>query len=134
MLLIYLVPNFQEAASGAGTRVVFVSVRGRADAKGPRTRRKRALGACPGDSSLMQNRLLLDRTATSGVAEDATWEQFTAVVCSRLQLRGLKGVFHADSRAELRSMDELQDVEDLEVEARTQKMRLFLHTAVPKIP
>ena len=54
----------------------------------------------------------------TGVAEDATWEQFSAIVCSRLQLRGIRGVFHAGTGAPLRSMDELQDVEDLEVEVR----------------
>jgi len=81
-------------AAEAGKRVVFVSVRGR-DASGlPRTRRKRALG----------------------VADDATRDSFLALVCARLSLRGVKAVYHAASGAVMRSLDELQDIEDLEVE------------------
>jgi len=75
--------------------VVFVSVRGR-DASVPRTRRKRALG----------------------VADGTTWEAFTALVCQRLALRGVAGVYHAATGAVLRSLEDLQDIEDLEVEAR----------------
>ncbi len=75
--------------------MVFVSVRGR-DAALPRTRRKRALG----------------------VADGTTWEAFSALVCTRLSLRGVKGIYHAASGAPLRAMEELQDIEDLEVEAR----------------
>ena len=74
--------------------MVFVSVRGR-DAALPRTRRKRALG----------------------VGDDVTWEAFCALVCQRLSLRGVKGIYHASSGAPMRSMEELQDIEDLEVEA-----------------
>jgi len=76
-----------------GKRVVFVSVRGR-DGGLPRTRRKRALG----------------------VSDDATWESFQHLVCSRLTLRGVKAIYHASSGAQLRSLEELQDIEDLEVE------------------
>ena len=77
-----------------GTRVVFVSVRGR-DAALPRTRRKRALG----------------------VSSDATLDSFHSLVCTRLALRAVKAIYHADGRV-LRSMEELQDIEDLEVEVR----------------
>lgn len=54
---------------------------------------------------------------STGIGEDVTWEDFTALVCSRLQLRGLKGLYHASTGAPLRSMAELLDVEDLEAEA-----------------
>lgn len=56
-------------------------------------------------------------TGYAGIGEDVTWEEFTALVCSRLQLRGLKGLYHAASGAPLRTMAELLDVEDLEAEA-----------------
>lgn len=75
--------------------MVFVSVRGR-DAALPRTRRKRALG----------------------VADGTTYEAFVQQLCARLQLRGVKAIFHAASGAPVRSLDEVADVEDLEVEAR----------------
>ena len=84
-----------QASGGEGTRVVFVSVRGR-DAALPRTRRKRALG----------------------VADGTTYEAFVQQLCARLQLRGVKAIFHAASGAPVRSLDEVADVEDLEVEAR----------------
>ena len=74
--------------------MVFVSVRGR-DAALPRTRRKRALG----------------------VSSDATLDSFHSLVCNRLALRAVKAIYHADGRV-LRSMEELQDIEDLEVEVR----------------
>jgi hypothetical protein len=76
-----------------GKRVVFVSVRGR-DGGLPRTRRKRALG----------------------VADDATWETFQQLVCSRLSLRGVKAIYHSAGGTQLRSLEDLQDIEDLEVE------------------
>jgi hypothetical protein len=50
------------------------------------------------------------------VADDATWDSFLALVCARLSLRGVKAVYHAASGAVMRSLDELQDIEDLEVE------------------
>lgn len=77
--------------------MVFVSVRGR-DAALPRTRRKRALG----------------------VADGTSYDAFCAQLCARLQLRGVKAVFHAASGAPVRSLEEVADVEDLEVEARPQ--------------
>lgn len=62
----------------------------------------------------------MDGNGTSaGIGEDVTWEDFTALVCSRLHLRGLKGLYHASTGAPLRSMAELLDVEDLEVEVRS---------------
>ena len=75
--------------------MVFVSVRGR-DAALPRTRRKRALG----------------------VPDGTSYDAFVAQLCARLQLRGVKAIFHAASGAPVRSLDEVADVEDLEVEAR----------------
>ena len=75
--------------------MVFVSVRGR-DAALPRTRRKRALG----------------------VADGTSYDAFVQQLCARLQLRGVKAIFHAASGAPVRSLDEVADVEDLEVEAR----------------
>ena len=76
--------------------MVFVSVRGR-DAALPRTRRKRALG----------------------VPDGTSYDAFVAQLCARLQLRGVKAIFHAASGAPVRSLDEVADVEDLEVEARS---------------
>mmetsp|Transcript_15155 Transcript_15155/g.49707 ORF Transcript_15155/g.49707 Transcript_15155/m.49707 type:complete len:314 (-) Transcript_15155:670-1611(-) len=73
-------------------RVVFISVRGREEQR-PRTRRKRALG--------------LDA--------NTSWDGFVTLVCQRLQLRGVKGVYHASGQR-LTSIDDLQDVEDLVVE------------------
>jgi hypothetical protein len=84
-----------------GKRLVFLSVRGRDTTGLPRTRGKRVLG----------------------VGDDATWDTFLATVASRLSLRGVKAVYHASTGAVMRSLDELQDIEDLEVEVRTRRKR-----------
>ena len=98
--------------------MVFVSVRGR-DAALPRTRRKRALG----------------------VSDGTSYEAFVQQLCARLQLRGVKAIFHAASGAPVRSLDEVADVEDLEVEARSLTPKRATHShaaacadATPRVP
>ena len=89
-----------------GKRLVFLSVRGRDTTGLPRTRGKRVLG----------------------VGDDVTWDTFLDTVASRLSLRGVKAVYHASTGAMMRSLDELQDIEDLEVEVCTRSLqRMHLH-------
>lgn len=77
------------------SRIVFVAVSNRIDDHSvPRTRRKRALG----------------------VADDASFQDFLALCCSRLQLRGIQSITHATTGKAVRGMDDLQDIEDLLVE------------------
>ena len=50
------------------------------------------------------------------MSETATWDEFCALICARLQLSRVRAVFHASTMSPLTSMDELQDIEDLVVE------------------
>ena len=79
-------------------RVVFVSLKpssSDADAGTSRgNRRKRALG----------------------IEENATWEEFTAAVCARLQIAGLRAVYHASTGERVQGVGDVQDIEDLVVE------------------
>ena len=52
----------------------------------------------------------------NSVSETATWDEFCALICARLQLSRVRAVFHASTMSPLTSMDELQDIEDLVVE------------------
>ena len=50
------------------------------------------------------------------MSESATWDEFCALICTRLQLSRVRAVYHASTMSPLTSMDALQDIEDLVVE------------------
>ena len=101
-------------------RVVFVSLKpssSDADAGTSRgNRRKRALG----------------------IEENATWEEFTAAVCARLQIAGLRAVYHASTGERVQGVGDVQDIEDLVVEedesVRTELILSLIHISEPTRP
>ena len=77
-------------------RVVFVSLKS-SNASGEtsqKNRRKRALG----------------------IEEGATWEEFEAAVRARLQIAGVRAVYHASTGERVRAVEDVRDIEDLIVE------------------
>ena len=56
------------------------------------------------------------RKRALGIEERATWEEFEAAVCARLQIAGVRAVYHASTGERVRGVEDVQDIEDLIVE------------------
>jgi len=70
----------------------------------------------PADGDDAQANRNARRKRALGIDERATWEEFTRAVCARLQIGGLRAVYHASTGERVRGVEDVVDIEDLIVE------------------